>query len=66
MLDAQCPCMLLVSFVQPPLPVEPGKPERVDYEYERRGTRNLFVLVESLAGWRHVEVTAQRTMQDYA
>jgi hypothetical protein len=38
----------------------------VDYEYERRGTRNLFVMVEPLAGWRHVEVTAQRTMQDYA
>jgi hypothetical protein len=38
----------------------------VDYEYERKGTRNLFVMVEPLAGWRHVEVTAQRTMQDYA
>jgi hypothetical protein len=49
-----------------PSPVEPGKPERVDYEYERRGTRNLFVMVEPLAGWRHVEVTEQRTMQDYA
>ena len=38
----------------------------MDYEYERRGTRNLFVLAEPLAGWRHVEVMAQRTMQDYA
>ncbi|HEX9135109.1 MAG TPA: transposase [Ktedonobacteraceae bacterium] len=28
--------------------------------------RNLFMLVEPLAGWRHVEVTAQRTMHDYA
>jgi hypothetical protein len=37
-----------------------------DVQYERRGTRNLFVMVEPLAGWRHVEVTAQRTMQDYA
>jgi hypothetical protein len=45
--------------------VEPGKPERVDNEYERCGTRNLFVMVEPLAGWRHVEVTEQRTMQDY-
>ena len=58
--------VVLHADVQPPVPVEPGKPERIDYEYERRGTRNLFVLVEPLAGWRHVEVTAQRTMQDYA
>ncbi len=43
-----------------------SQPERVDYEYERKGTRNLFVLVEPLARWRHVEVTAQRTMQGYA
>lgn len=35
-------------------------------EYERRGTCHLFVMVEPWAGWRHVEVTEQRTMQDYA
>jgi hypothetical protein len=58
--------VVLHADVQPPIPVEPGQPERVDYEYERKGTRNLFVMVEPLAGWRHVEVTAQRTMQDYA
>lgn len=58
--------MVLHADVHPPVPVEPGKPERVDYEYERQGTRNLFVMVEPLAGWRHVEVIAQRTMQDYA
>jgi hypothetical protein len=58
--------VVLHADVQPPVPVEPGHSERVDYEYERRGTRNLFVMVEPLAGWRHVEVTAQRTMQDYA
>jgi len=56
--------VVLHADVQPPIPVEPGQPERADYEYERRGTRNLFVMVEPLAGWRHVEVTAQRTMQD--
>jgi hypothetical protein len=44
-----------------PVPVEAGQPERVDYEYERKGTRNLFVMVEPLAGWRHVEMTKQRT-----
>jgi DDE superfamily endonuclease len=58
--------VVLHADVQPPVQVAPGRPERVDYEYERRGTRNLFVVVEPLAGWRHMEVTAQRTMQDYA
>ena len=58
--------VVLHADVQPPVPVEPGHAERVDYEYERRGTRNLFVMVEPLAGWRHVEVIEQRTMQDYA
>jgi hypothetical protein len=58
--------VVLHADVQPSVPVEPGKPERIDYEYERRGTRNLFVVVEPRAGWRHVEVTEQRTMQDYA
>jgi DDE superfamily endonuclease len=57
---------VLHADVQPPVPVEPGQPERVDYEYERKGTRNLFVMVEPLAGWRHVEVTEQRTRHDYA
>ena len=57
--------VVLHADVQPPVPVAPGQPKRRDYEYERRGTRNLFVVVEPLAGWRHVEVTARRTMQDY-
>jgi hypothetical protein len=57
---------VLHADVQPSIPAEPGQAERVDYEYERRGTRNLFVMVEPLAGFRHVEVTAQRTMHDYA
>jgi hypothetical protein len=49
-----------------PLPVKPGYPERVDYEYERVGTANLFVMVERLAGYRHVAVTERRTAVDYA
>lgn len=49
-----------------PLPVKPGYPQRVDYEYERVGTANLFVMVERLSGYRHVEVTQRRTAVDYA
>jgi hypothetical protein len=56
----------LHADVVEPLPVQPGQPERVDYEYERLGTANLFVMVERLAGYRHVEVTARRTAEDYA
>lgn len=48
-----------------PLPLKPGKPRRYDYEYRRMGTRNLFMFFQSWAGWRHVEVTEQRTKQDF-
>jgi DDE superfamily endonuclease len=41
-------------------------PARVDYEYERNGTANLFMMFAPLEGWRHVEVTDQHTAIDYA
>ena len=46
--------------------MEPGRPQRVDSEYERHGTANLFMLFEPLRGWRHVEVTDRRTAVDFA
>ena len=49
-----------------PLPAQPGKPQRCDYEYERNGTRNLFLFVEPQSGERHVHVTEQRTKVDFA
>jgi hypothetical protein len=52
--------------VRPAEPMEPGQPERIDYEYERLGTANLFFFVEPLRGWRHVEMTDHRTKLDYA
>jgi hypothetical protein len=52
--------------VRPAQPMEPGQAERIDYEYERLGTANLFFFVEPLAGWRHVEMTEHRTKIDYA
>ena len=48
------------------LPLEAGVPERLDYEYERDGTANLFVFVEPLAGRRRVAVTQRRTASDVA
>ena len=56
----------LLADTRPPLPAKPGLPLRQDYEYRREGTRNLFLACEPLAGWRHVEVTERRTMQDFA
>lgn len=56
----------LIAETRVPLPMEPGKPERVDYEYERRGTANLFLVTEPRTGWRHVDVTDRRTKHDFA
>src|SRR5437660_1645140 len=49
-----------------PIPTVPGRLERIDYEYERNGTGNLFMMFEPLAGRREVLVTARRTAVDYA
>ena len=56
----------LVLETRLPLPTRPGEPYRYDYEYERNGVCNLFMLFEPLAGQRHVVVTDQRTQLDYA
>lgn len=56
----------LLADKRAPLPAAPGRAARVDYEYRRQGTANLFVCFEPLAGWRHVDVTARRTNQDFA
>jgi hypothetical protein len=52
--------------VAEPIPPAPGSPARQDYEYTRHGTANLFVIVEPLAGRRHVTVTDRRTIPDFA
>lgn len=56
----------LLAHTQPPLPGISGTPEREDYEYERRGVRNLFLWYEPLQSRRHVEVTDHRTRKDFA
>jgi hypothetical protein len=56
----------LIAETRLPLPMEPGKPERVDYEYERNGTANLFLVTQPLGAWRHVDVTDRRTKHDFA
>lgn len=56
----------LTSETRHPLPARPGQPARYDSEYKREGTANLFLFVQPWRGWRHVNVTSQRTKQDFA
>jgi DDE superfamily endonuclease len=58
--------VVLHRETRPTQPAAPGQPERRDYEYVREGTANLFVLVEPLAGWRHVAATEHLTKRDFA
>jgi hypothetical protein len=55
----------LLAPKRPNLPVQPGKLCKVDYEYERKSTHNLFVAVEPLAGWRQVQVSLHRKKADF-
>ena len=48
------------------MPAQPGRPMRQGYEYRRKGTRNLSLACEPLAGWRQVPMTQRRTTQDFA
>ncbi len=56
----------LIGEVREPQPVAPGAPARVDYEYQRNGTANLFVVLDVHRGWRHVDVTEQRASYQFA
>jgi hypothetical protein len=59
-------CKQLFGEVRPAQRVCPGRPTRIDYEYERRGICHQLLMCEPLRGWRHVKVTARRTRRDYA
>ena len=71
--DRECPVVCfdesskqLLGDVRPPIEAAPGRVERYDTEYQRNGTRNLFMFCEPKGGWRHVEVTGRRTAVDFA
>jgi hypothetical protein len=71
--DPDCPVVCvdetskqLIAETRVPIPAKPGQPERYDYEYERNGTANLFMMFAPLEGWRHVKVTDRHTAVDYA
>jgi hypothetical protein len=56
----------LIAETRRAIPMKPGRPARCDYEYERHGTANLFMMFAPLEGWRHVKVTDRHTAVDYA
>ena len=56
----------LVQETRPPRPSRPGAVMAYDYEYERNGVSNLFILFAPLEGWRRVEITDRRTRADWA
>lgn len=55
----------LLRQTRSPLPLQPGRCTKEDYEYKRAGTRNIFVAVEPKGGHRLVEVTLRRTKPDF-
>ena len=56
----------LIGEVRQPIPATPGQVERVDCEYRRNGTANLFVILDAHRPWRRVKVTERRTAEDFA
>jgi hypothetical protein len=71
--DPQRPLVCLDEFadglkaaVRAPLPIQPGRVPRVDYEYVRCGGCSLFMLFAPHAAWRRVTVCAQRTKRELA
>ena len=71
--DGDCPLVCLdetskqlIAETRVPISMKAGRPARFDYEYERNGTANLFMMFAPLEGWRHVTVTDRHTAVDYA
>ncbi len=56
----------LLKETRMPIPATAEHGKRVDYEYERAGTTNIFMFTEPLAGWREVAVRKRKTKLDWA
>ena len=56
----------LIIETRAPVAAAPGRKARHDYEYERNGVANLFMLFAPLEGWRQVKVTDRHAAADYA
>jgi transposase len=56
----------LIGEARVPVAARPGKTARVDYEYVRNGTANVFMFVDAHRPWRHAKVTDRRANRDFA
>lgn len=56
----------LIEDSRSPIPMKPGSPHKMDYEYKRHGKANIFVAVEPKGGRRITKVTDRRTKRDFA
>ncbi len=56
----------LIGEARVPVAAKPGKPARVDYEYVRNGTANVFMFLDAHRKWRHAKVTDRRANSDFA
>jgi len=56
----------LLTDELPRLPMQPGRPQREDYHYERRGTQAIFMFFDPIAGWRRTNCRDSRTRVDWA
>jgi len=56
----------LHADVRPPIPAKPGKPAKQDNEYERRGTANVFAVVEPKSGRHFSTATPDRCAAEFA
>jgi DDE superfamily endonuclease len=56
----------LIVETRKPIPAKPGRAVRHDYEYERNGVANIFMMFAPLEGWRDVKVTDHHAAVDYA
>lgn len=61
----ESPCQL-IKETKTPIAMKAGKEKKIDYEYERTGTCNVFMVNEPLTGFRHVKLTQRRTKKDWA
>jgi len=56
----------LIKETRTPIERKPGSDAKEDFEYERCGVVNIFMVNEPLAGKRHVKVTERKTKKDWA
>ena len=56
----------LIGEVRAPIPAEPGRLERFDFEYKRNGTVNIFIFLDVNRPWRKVKVTERRAAADFS